>query len=571
MKQNTHQSIRRAKCHSPPRRRPPSRSHSLSSAIAVRSAPVQRSRSRQPSRRTLSSQSHHHSHSSSPSTPQTQHPQRKRLMRSPTPISSFSYPTSCDVFHSSTPNAFVSRLLLAGAIGGGIFVNHFWKKQNDAFFESMERHEIETNKKLQQEHDAVLKKRFPNLYPSNHVPTSAADKLLFSNASQAAGLDRDVQAQRDEDALRPKLQPEFAIEPILYADDEVANRRMGNLEALVDGFEKTDNQNSEEYRAQREQEIIIALCQKFNEFVNPNSSFPETQNFDLAYAVLGLTKNACKEEIDERYRVLMRLNHPDQGGSPFLARQISSAREKVYQMARSDPTYKKQVFDDIQAEHDMRDRYYREDIEKRLNVIQRRREIMEFRKSQWGTPNMNRELMVVENEASRRVHNLDFGILQMNRGQWPSIVFNGWKPRAFRTQAENDRWKEYKEIKDELTKAPFRREIEQYNLLQNQDWEIIKHNQRQQKLRWQKFVQNPSAVTFKGRSAWEQFQDNRWWTYEGAQQNKRERDFKHQAFAPAYYGQSKMKVNNSDVEEEAWHMYQRDGDVRSRWSKWSPR
>jgi hypothetical protein len=131
---------------------------------------------------------------------------------------------------------------------------------------------------------------------------------------------------------------------------------------------------------------------------------------------------------------------------------------------------------------DRDDEEYNEQLQRRLDIIQRRKEIMEFRQKQWGTPNMNREPMVVENEASRRVHTLDFGIMQMNRGEWPTIPFSGWKPKVFRTPEEDDKWDEYKKIRFEIKHAPIRREIEAYHEQQRQEWDMIKYEKGQ----WEK-------------------------------------------------------------------------------------
>lgn len=46
-----------------------------------------------------------------------------------------------------------------------------------------------------------------------------------------------------------------------------------------------------------------------------------------AILVLNLRGSATKERIMERYRAMMRLNHPDLGGSPFVSTKINEAKE----------------------------------------------------------------------------------------------------------------------------------------------------------------------------------------------------------------------------------------------------
>jgi hypothetical protein len=53
--------------------------------------------------------------------------------------------------------------------------------------------------------------------------------------------------------------------------------------------------------------------------------------------------------------------------------------------------------------------------------------------------------MVVENKRAAAFTTWTL-VLQMNRGEWPSIPFDGWKPRIFRTADEDSRWLEYKAI-----------------------------------------------------------------------------------------------------------------------------
>ncbi len=48
---------------------------------------------------------------------------------------------------------------------------------------------------------------------------------------------------------------------------------------------------------------------------------------DEAYAVLGLAPGASKQAIKEAHRRLMRVNHPDHGGSTWVAARLNQARD----------------------------------------------------------------------------------------------------------------------------------------------------------------------------------------------------------------------------------------------------
>jgi DnaJ family protein C protein 19 len=60
-----------------------------------------------------------------------------------------------------------------------------------------------------------------------------------------------------------------------------------------------------------------------------SSSPPVSSNMDQteAYDVLGLQPGATRDEINAAYKRLQRANHPDTGGSTYLAAKINQARD----------------------------------------------------------------------------------------------------------------------------------------------------------------------------------------------------------------------------------------------------
>lgn len=65
---------------------------------------------------------------------------------------------------------------------------------------------------------------------------------------------------------------------------------------------------------------------------------PEMDRKEAA-KVLGIRESACKEQVEDRYRSLMRFNHPDLGGSLFLSTKVNEAKELLLPRARSDPQW----------------------------------------------------------------------------------------------------------------------------------------------------------------------------------------------------------------------------------------
>ena len=67
-----------------------------------------------------------------------------------------------------------------------------------------------------------------------------------------------------------------------------------------------------------------------------------------AALILGVRDGATKERVQLRYRQLMKVNHPDLGGSPYVSTKINEAKELLSKTARSEAESRQQQ----QQQHD---------------------------------------------------------------------------------------------------------------------------------------------------------------------------------------------------------------------------
>jgi len=59
----------------------------------------------------------------------------------------------------------------------------------------------------------------------------------------------------------------------------------------------------------------------------PPSHGKQTMSIDEAIDVLGLNIDYTREEVTQAHRRMMQKNHPDRGGSDYLAAQINTAKD----------------------------------------------------------------------------------------------------------------------------------------------------------------------------------------------------------------------------------------------------
>lgn len=65
------------------------------------------------------------------------------------------------------------------------------------------------------------------------------------------------------------------------------------------------------------------------------TGFNATMNRTEAAKILGVRETSNKQAVKEAHRKMMLLNHPDRGGSPFIASKINEASEVLQGQRRS--------------------------------------------------------------------------------------------------------------------------------------------------------------------------------------------------------------------------------------------
>ena len=67
--------------------------------------------------------------------------------------------------------------------------------------------------------------------------------------------------------------------------------------------------------------------------INKNKTGKKTYNGNMsareALDILGLDEDASEDDIDSRYKALMKKNHPDNDGSEYFAQKLNEARSRL--------------------------------------------------------------------------------------------------------------------------------------------------------------------------------------------------------------------------------------------------
>ncbi|MGL9732685.1 MAG: J domain-containing protein [Wolbachia sp.] len=80
--------------------------------------------------------------------------------------------------------------------------------------------------------------------------------------------------------------------------------------------------------------MIYSILSRFlNEFNDDRSYIKnkvgDSLSTDEALKILGLNPEASKNEINKAYQNLMKLVHPDKGGSEYFAQKLNAARDRL--------------------------------------------------------------------------------------------------------------------------------------------------------------------------------------------------------------------------------------------------
>ena len=81
------------------------------------------------------------------------------------------------------------------------------------------------------------------------------------------------------------------------------------------------------FRSIQKQASVISKSPMFSSTYYYKGGFDPNMTRREALLILGVSPSSSKERVQQAYKRIMVLNHPDQGGSPYLSAKISQAKQ----------------------------------------------------------------------------------------------------------------------------------------------------------------------------------------------------------------------------------------------------
>lgn len=232
-------------------------------------------------------------------------------------------------FRHSRPQRFVGRILLvAGLVSVGLGARYL-VRGGSAFFNAYR--DTAQNLRPVQEDD-VQEASAEIADAAREVVDKAEEEDAVEEQRQERLREKEYEKEhpKEHEQSGPKFYNDEGV-GVTY-DKEAGERKKREEEEKV--------LNTQRYESNEEELAMNEVFDKWEQvFQSAADGFPEELSVLDAERILQCSPNPCLEELKERRAVMMRLNHPDMGGSAFLASKVNEAFEKLKLSAKSDPTY----------------------------------------------------------------------------------------------------------------------------------------------------------------------------------------------------------------------------------------